>query len=290
MVPPTIYHHARAGTIPCVRIGGRIRFDWSVVSQLFFPEKELKTSPTPPADQPKPAEPRLEVEAVTPPGPGGSFLTPNPSFFGELPAVPPPRTGGNFLTPNPSFSGEVAAVSPPTRSGVNPGRKGPEGRDLSPIGSLLRTPIAVEDEPTGAARRPGPARVRHAILSPGDLSSAQVAAALQLSAALHLQPMVVTEQGLAGPAGFEPGVSLVFLSVEHIQQAGTSATLSHLLAWASARPAKVLVAVLVSSPALLAGLQHLPPGLPVILCPLYHLGSSLEVLINALTHLVLSRA
>jgi hypothetical protein len=120
MVPPTIYHHARAGTIPCVRIGGRIRFDWSVVSQLFFPEKELKTSPTPPADQPKPAEPRLEVEAVTPPGPGGSFLTPNPSFFGELPAVsPPPQERGE---PGPEGAGGQRPIAD-WLSAANPDRR-----------------------------------------------------------------------------------------------------------------------------------------------------------------------
>ena len=61
------------------------------------------------------------------------------------------------------------------------------------------------------------------------------------------------------------------------------------LALASARPAKVLIAVLVSSPAMLSGLEAMPPGLPVILCPLYHMEASQEVLATALTHLVFSK-
>ncbi len=249
IVAPTIYHHARSGTIPCVRIGGRIRFDWGVVSQLFFPGRGGKTTVSPPAPSAKGGG-RLEIERDAP-----------------LPEEVKTRP--------------VAPVEVP------------EEREMSPSASTSasprQAPAALDHDATPPARRAGRSKVRHAILSPGDLSSSQVAAALQMSAALHLQPMVVSEGGVAQAAGLELGPSLVFLSVEHIQQAGASATLSHLLALASARPAKVLIAVLVSSPALLSGLEALPPGLPVILCPLYHLEASQEVLATALTHLVFSK-
>lgn len=240
IVAPTIYHHARSGTIPCVRIGGRIRFDWGVVSQLFFPGR----------------------------GEGGKTT---------VPPMSPLAKGDGLL--------KIEMDAPPaevvkTRSVV------PDEEEIAPFAPMRPAP---DQEAAPPARRPGRSKVRHAILSPGDLSSSQVAAALQMSAALHLQPMVVSEGGVAQAAGLELGPSLVFLSVEHIQQAGASTSLAHLLALASARPAKVLVAVLVSSPALLAGLEALPPGLPVILCPLYHLEASQEVLATALTHLVFSK-
>jgi excisionase family DNA binding protein len=241
MVAPTIYHLARSGTIPCVRIGGRIRFDWGVVSQLFFPGRGGKTTVPPPSPSAKGAA-RLEIETATPP-----------------------------------------AEEVKTRLAV------PDEEEITPSASPRQVPAALDLDPTAPARRAGRPKVRHAILSPGDLSSSQVAAALQMSAALHLQPMVVSAGGVAQAAGLELGPSLVFLSVEHIQQAGASATLSHLLALASARPAKVLIAVLVSSPAMLSGLEAMPPGLPVILCPLYHMEASQEVLATALTHLVFSK-
>ena len=247
VVVPTIYHHARSGTIPCVRIGGRIRFDWGVVSQLFFPGRGEggKTTVPPPSPSAK-GTARLETERDAPPA----------EEVKTRPVVP---------------------------------AEAPEEDEVPPSASPRQAPAALEHDTTPPAKRAARSKVRHAILSPGDLSSSQVAAALQMSAALHLQPMVVSQGGVAQAARFELGPCLVFLSVEHIQQAGASATLSHLLALASARPAKVLIAVLVSTPALLSGLEALPPGLPVILCPLYHLEASQEMLATALTHLVFSK-
>ncbi len=132
--------------------------------------------------------------------------------------------------------------------------------------------------------KPGRKSSRYAALSPTNLSHSEITAALQLCAGLNLIPHVISGDDLFHRLPCPTGVHLIFVTPEHLQEGGDSATLEELMELALDREGGIL-AVLIRDTANLRFLDQLPAGMPVMLCPMDSLENTHRALSTALMKL-----